>query len=103
MNFGKDSSLGTSQLGRKSHCQRNLVCLQEVPEYKGAPGLDSSAYVRDEHFLKALQKAAGVKRVSELVPGRKMNRMHACNKREFFMCGIEQVIEELCYAKEAAN
>ena len=58
MAFCKDSSLGTSQVGRKSHVQRNLLCLQEVTEDKGSTGLDSSAHIRDEHFLKYIQKYA---------------------------------------------
>ena len=77
----KDSSLRTSQVGRKAHCQRNLLCLQEVPEDKGEPGINFSTHVHDEHFLKAVQKTAWVKRVYELVPGREKNRVHACSKK----------------------
>ena len=66
----KYSSLGTSQVGIKAHGQRDLLCLQEVTEDKVDPGLGSSSHVYDKHFLKAVQKSAQVKRLSELVPGR---------------------------------
>ena len=35
--------------------------------------------------------------------GDRMNWVHACNKNESRMCGVEQVIRELFYSKEAEN
>ena len=32
-----------------------------------------------------------------------MNKIHACNKKDLRMCGIELVIEEIFYSKETAN
>ena len=40
-------------------------------EDKVALGLDYSSHVHDERFLKAIHKSARVKRVSELLLGRK--------------------------------
>ena len=48
----KDSYIGTLQVGIKEYGQHNLSCLQEVPDDKGAPCLDSSAHINDEYFSK---------------------------------------------------
>ena len=56
MSVCKDLPLGTLQVGRKAHYQCNGFCLKEAPKDKGAHGLDYSAHVHDEHFIKAVQK-----------------------------------------------
>ena len=90
-------------MGIKAHGQRNLLCLKEVPEDKGAPDLDSSAHVHDEHFSKLYIMLPELKEYLNWYRGEKNNRVHACNKMESHMCGTDQVIEELFYTKEVEN
>ena len=44
-----------------------------------------------------------LKEYLNLYRGEINNQVHNCNKKESRMCGIEQVIEELFYAKEEEN
>ena len=54
-------------------------------------------------FSKLYKKMPELKQYMNCYRGDKKNQVHACNKNESLMCGIEQVVEELFYAKEATN
>ena len=54
-------------------------------------------------FSKLYRKLPELKEYLEWYRGEKKNIAHGCNKKESRMCGIELVIDELFYSKEAAN
>ena len=54
-------------------------------------------------FSKLYRKLPRLKEYLNWFRGEKRNRLHAFNNKESLMCGIEQFIEELFYAKEASN
>ena len=54
-------------------------------------------------FSKLYKKLPELKEYLEWYRGEQKNKIHGCNAKESRICGVELVIDELFYPKEAAN
>ena len=101
-------SINTHLLEHQKWGEKNMACVIDCVYKKSLKIKERPALIFQKSFMltifsKLYRKLPELKDYLDWHRGEKMNMVHGCSSIEQHVCGMELVIEELFYPKEAAN
>ena len=98
----------TNLLEHRKWGEKNMACAIDCVYKKSLKIKERPALILQKSFMLSIfsnhyRKLSELKDYLDWHRGEKMNMVHGCSSIEKCVCGMELVIEELFYPKEAAN